>query len=177
MVDIRQEVANDRGLIKQIEMIIPGFRGYRIREDLRIADRLLREQMAKRLKDAATGLEAARRAMSRRQMLESLEEIGRLIGLTNQTESRVRHAEQGYTGVSPDYRIEETELNQMYEWDLSMLKWLDEMRNGAERLLAAAESSDMRELANQLRQFDAAIKNFGQTWDKRRERIAGLEVQ
>jgi hypothetical protein len=177
MVDIRQEVVNDRGLIKQLEMVIPGFRGYRKREDLRIADRLLREQMAKRLKDAGSGLEAARRAMSRRQMLESLEEIGRLIGLANSTESRIRHAEQGYTGVSPDFRIEENELNQMYEWDLSMLKWLDEMRNGSERLLAAAESSDMREMGNQLRQFDAAMKNFNQTWDKRRERIAGLEVQ
>jgi hypothetical protein len=177
MVDIRQEVANDRGLIKQLEMAIPGFRGYRKREDLRIADRLLREQMAKRLKDAGTGLEAARRAMSRRQMLEMLEEIGRLISVTNQTESRVRHAEQGYTGVSPDYRIEETELNQMYEWDVSLLKWLDEMRNGAERLVAAAESSDMRELGNQIRGFDMAMNNFNQTWDKRRERIANLEVQ
>ncbi len=177
MVDLRQEVANDRGLIKQIELLIPGFRGYRKREDLRIADRLLREQMAKLLKDAGSGLEAARRGMSRRQMIELLEEVGRLIGLVNTTESRVRHAEQGYTGVSPDFRIEEAELNQMYEWDLSLLKWLNEMRNGAERLVAATESSDMREINSQMRSFDQALKNFGQTWDRRRERIAGLEVQ
>lgn len=177
MVDIRQEVANDRGLIKQIEMVIPGFRGYRKREDLRIADRLLREQLAKRMKDAGNGLEAARRAMSRRQMIELLEDIGRLISMVNTTESRLRHAEQGYTGVSPDFRIEEAELNQMYEWDISMLKWLDEMRNGSERLVAAAESSDMREINHQMRGMDEAMKNFNQTWDKRRERIAGLEVQ
>jgi hypothetical protein len=97
--------------------------------------------------------------------------------MVNTTESRLRHAEQGYTGVSPDFRIEEAELNQMYEWDISMLKWLDEMRNGSERLVAAAESSDMREINHQMRGMDEAMKNFNQTWDKRRERIAGLEVQ
>jgi hypothetical protein len=177
MVDLRREVENDRGLIKQLEMAIPGFRGYRKREDLRIADRLLREQMAKRLKDAGSGLEAARRAMSRRQMLEVLEDVGRLMGITNSTEARVRHAEQGYTGVSPDYRIEESELNQMYEWDLSLLKWLDEMRMGSERLVAAAESSDLREIGSQLRGFDAALNHFNMTWDKRREQVANLEVR
>ena len=176
MVDLREEVEKDRGLIKKIELAIPGFRGYRKREDLRIADRLLREQLALKLKNAGTELEGARRAMSRRQMIDFMEDIGRLIGLTNAAEARVRHAEQGYTGVSPDYRIEEAELNRMYEWDLHLLARVNEMVDGGERILAAAEASDSREITRQMASFDGAITDFGQVFDKRREAIAGLGV-
>jgi hypothetical protein len=176
MVDLREEVAKDRGLIKKIELAIPGFRGYRKREDLRIADRLLREQLALRLKNASSALEGARRAISRRQLVEYMEDLGRLVSLTGAAEARVRHAEQGYTGVSPDYRIEEAELNQMYEWDLHLLARLDEMCNGSERLLAAAEGSDQRELSKQLKACDAALLDFNQVFDKRRESIANLGV-
>ena len=176
MADLREEVAKDRGLLKKIELVIPGFRGYRLREDLRIADRLLREQLALRLKNAGSALEGARRAMSRRQMIDFMEDIGRLLSLTNAAEARVRHAEQGYTGISPDYRIEEAELNQMYEWDLHLLASLDEMRDGGERILAAAEASDLREVTRQMASYDSAMTDFNQIFDKRREAIAGLGV-
>ena len=49
MTDLRDKVKDDRGLIKMIQLVIPGYRGYRIKEDLRIADRLLREELANRL--------------------------------------------------------------------------------------------------------------------------------
>ena len=49
MTDLRDKVESDRGIIKMIQLVIPGYRGYRIKEDLRIADRLLREELANRL--------------------------------------------------------------------------------------------------------------------------------
>ena len=51
MVDLRSKVEDDRGLLKKIELLIPGFRGYREREDLRAADSLLRQQLAGRVKE------------------------------------------------------------------------------------------------------------------------------
>jgi len=48
MADIRQRVKEDQGILKKIQMFVPGFRGYRQREDLRDADRMLRDQLAKK---------------------------------------------------------------------------------------------------------------------------------
>ena len=50
-VDLRTKVEDDRGLIKKIQLCIPGFRGYRQKEDLRLADSLLRQQIADELKN------------------------------------------------------------------------------------------------------------------------------
>ena len=40
MADIRQRVQEEQGVLKKIQMFVPGFRGYRQREDLRDADRM-----------------------------------------------------------------------------------------------------------------------------------------
>ena len=40
--DIRGTVEDNRGLLKKIQIIVPGFSGYREKEDLRAADELLR---------------------------------------------------------------------------------------------------------------------------------------
>src|SRR5256885_16816857 len=45
MPDIRDRVEQDRGLLKKIQLAIPGYAGYRRREDIRAADNLLRIQL------------------------------------------------------------------------------------------------------------------------------------
>ena len=49
MVDLREKVEADRGLLKKIQVHVPGFAGYRRKEDIRAADSLLRLQIADRL--------------------------------------------------------------------------------------------------------------------------------
>lgn len=59
-IDLRKKVKEDRGLLKELELAIPGFKGYREREDLRIADSLLRAQLADKLKTIGTQVELCR---------------------------------------------------------------------------------------------------------------------
>ena len=61
MPDIRQRVSEDQGVLKKIQMFIPGFRGYRQKEDLRDADRMLRDQLVKKLSLQRKQVEGARR--------------------------------------------------------------------------------------------------------------------
>ena len=43
--DLRTEVDKSRGLLKRIQLLVPGYSGYRKLEDLRAADELLRGQI------------------------------------------------------------------------------------------------------------------------------------
>ena len=45
-VDIRNRVDQDRGFLKRLQLLIPGFHGYRVNEDAREADSFLRLQVA-----------------------------------------------------------------------------------------------------------------------------------
>jgi len=50
--DIRQQVKEQSGSLKRLQTMIPGLRGYRKSEDVRISDELLRNQVADRLLQA-----------------------------------------------------------------------------------------------------------------------------
>ncbi|MCG7844263.1 MAG: hypothetical protein MIO90_02395 [Methanomassiliicoccales archaeon] len=126
MPDIRDRVEDDRGLLKKIQLVIPGFRGYRIREDLRDSDRMLRAELAKRLGLQRAQLEDVRRILVKENpMSKALEEMGGVINTMKRVEGEISHAEVGYSGISADLKIKERELDDLYEYDNSMIESLN----------------------------------------------------
>lgn len=176
MVDLREKVNEDRGLIKKIELAIPGFRGYRKREDLRITDSLLREQLADKLKSVLTDVEQCRDILTRNMEMDMLEDIRRLVNQAQVIEGKMRHAEQGYTGISGDYRIEETELNRLYEWDLGLIEHIDILKNSVNQFKNTINSSNKENMKNEMNTLNGKLIAFQDLFEKRREAIAGLGV-
>jgi hypothetical protein len=177
MTDLRDKVKDDRGLLKKIELAIPGFRGYRKREDLRIADRLLREELANSLGQAASSIEEARNSLAKRKELDVLEDMTKLVNRMNTSVQRIRHAEQGYTGISPDYRIQENELNRMYEWDLGLLGDITVLKGVASKLQANAKKMPVDEMSAEIEKALATLTDFDKIFDSRREAFAGLTIK
>ena len=95
MPDIRDRVEQDRGLLKKIQLVIPGYAGYRRREDIRAADNLLRIQLANQLKGVRGDLETIRDQMAMDGKIQGLQGIGNIIFTVEGLEAKVRHAEGG----------------------------------------------------------------------------------
>jgi len=146
--DIRDRVEDDRGLLKKIQLVIPGFRGYRIREDLRDSDRMLRAELAKRLGLQRSQLEDARRALvSANPMSKALEEMGGVVNTMKRVEGEILHAEVGYSGISADVKIKEHELDNLYEYDNSMiesLNFIDEALSHVPQMVRSGNDVDLR---------------------------------
>lgn len=177
MVDLRERVKEDRGLIKKIELAIPGFRGYRKREDLRIADSVLRRQLADRLKNVHRDMMLCREGLAKKMEMALLEDAGKLVNQLSATEGKMRHAEQGYTGISGDYRIEESELNRLYEWDLGLIGHIDDLRNNVGTLQEAINSGDTNTMTKGIAGLMGSIREFNDLFEQRRVAIAGLGVE
>ena len=176
MTDLREKVEDDRGLIKKIQLAIPGFRGYRQKEDLRIADRLLREQLADRLASTAKTSEKCREKLAEQQDLDSLEKVRKLVNETTAAAKRVLHSEQGYSGVSPDYRIQQGQLNKMYEWDLGLLDEIAGIDRAVQFVLDGIANGDTGSVKTNINQALDTLDNFNSIYGQRREAIAGLLI-
>ena len=176
MTDFRDRVQADRGLIKMIQLAIPGYRGYRKKEDLRIADRLLREELANRFSIVIIAFEGARKAIIKKNELQLIEDAGKLVTRAGTCKERLIHAEQGYTGISPDYRILEPQLNQMYEWDLGLLNLIEDLQKTANALREKASSGTEAEMSAELEKALLAIENYEIIFEQRRESLAGLTI-
>jgi len=177
MVDLREKVKADQGLLKKIELAIPGFRGYRKREDLRIADSLLRTQLSDKIKNVGKDMEQCREVITRKMEMDLLEDVGRLISQFSAIEGKVRHAEQGYTGISGDYRIEESELNRLYEWDLGLISYIDDLKNSVSMLQTAINSGDKGKMVKEISNVNGKLREFTELFEKRRMAIARLGVE
>mgnify|MGYP001767764756 FL=1 len=174
MPDIRDRVEDDRGLLKKIQLVVPGFRGYRIREDLRDSDRMLRAELAKRLGLQRSQLEDARRALVRENpMSKALEEMGGVVNSMKRVEGEILHAEVGYSGISADVKIKEDELNLLYEYDNSMiesLNFIDEALIKVPGLVRSGNDADLREAVETVR---TRIDGLESRFKRRKAAITG----
>ncbi len=174
MADLRDRVEEDRGLLKRIQLHVPGFAGYRRREDLRAADNMLRIQMADSLKAARRTTEAARQELVERSQLAELDTLGRLINRFQALEGKVRHADQGYSGISPAIRIEDAELNRLYEYDANLLDDAAALGTQAKELKASVGDGDA--LPDHAREMRGRLDTFEETFEKRMLTVSGTEV-
>ena len=174
MPDIRTQVEADRGILKKIQMVIPGFRGYRKREDIRAADSILRLQMADGLVKLREGLDDTRRAMTEDYQTKNIERLGGVINKVRTLEGKVRHAEQGYSGFSPAVRIEEAELNRLYEYDASMIDAIQRMDSSQGLLLSAVQARDQNGARQKLEEIGDDLVAFQRAFEDRIPVVAGI---
>lgn len=174
-VDLRDKVEEDRGLIKKIQLCIPGFRGYRQKEDIRIADSMLRQQIADELKNTVLlPLEMTREAASRALELDLMNDLAAVISQAKTAEAKIRHAEQGYTGISPAARIKKTELNALYEYDLALIDGIRGLGDLAKAASGSAGTGNFVKTASLLREIREGFGEFTVIFDKRCVDMAGI---
>lgn len=119
--DIRQQVEANQGMLKKLQLIIPGLRGYRTKEDIRVSDEMLRNQAADRLDRGKANLEQVRKQVAAASDLNNLTSIGSLISQLQALSGEVRHSAQGYAGWVAPIQIDENKLNKLYDYDYSFI--------------------------------------------------------
>ena len=174
MPDIRERVEADRGILKKIQLVIPGYAGYRRREDIRAADNILRHQLADQMKSVRSELETIRDGMAMEGRVTGLSDIGNAIFNLEGIEAKVRHAEGGYSGFSPQIRIEERELDRLYEYDWAMLQALDKAAAGMPMI---QQASDAKSFDAAMKAFRDSIQAFDAAWGVRMEASTGTQVR
>ncbi|KAF5044458.1 hypothetical protein DSECCO2_491620 [anaerobic digester metagenome] len=174
MPDIRDRVEDDRGLLKKIQLVVPGFRGYRIREDLRDSDRMLRAELAKRLGLQRSQLEDARRALVRENpMSKALEEMGGVVNSMKRVEGEILHAEVGYSGIAADIRMKDDELNRLYEYDNSMIESLNFIDDALIRVPEMVRSGNDAGLRDAVETVRTRVDGLESRFKRRKAAITG----
>ncbi len=170
MNDIQDVVKNDRSFLKKIELAIPGFRGYRKREDIRIADSMLRDYVAGILDDVERYAKDIRDTVSDAMLIDEIDDVGKIVNKVSEILSEVRHAEQGYMGLVGDYRVNDEQLNRLYEFDYALI----EDANALRALVKSISSRKPSEMIQMLPELSLRLKDFESKFRKRRDYM--LEV-
>ncbi len=175
--DIRQEVEANRGLAKKLELLIPGLRGYRSKEDIRVSDELLRNQVADRLDRVKGNLELLRKQVAASNDLTNLTGVGSLISQVQALSGEVRHAAQGYAGWVAPIRIDEGKLNKLYDYDYSFVSTVFGLDDATSPGNLKYDGASPNSIQTSLGQFSAMVADIRQKWSLRMEAIEGIALK
>ncbi|MCI4352806.1 MAG: hypothetical protein L3K14_05390 [Thermoplasmata archaeon] len=176
-VDIRQTVDTDRSLLKRIQLLVPGFRGYRQMEDIRAADSLLRIQVANLIDRVLSGLQDTRATMSRQNQYAGLTDLATILSDLQVFSGQVRHAEQGYSGIAANVKFQQSRLDQLYEYDYGFVQAADQLAAGAAPIQDAAARADVNALQRSIQALRDQVRTLQNAFTQRVRAVEGIMVQ
>ena len=172
--DIRQQVEANRGAIKKLQLLIPGLRGYRSKEDLRVSDELLRNQVADRLDKVRVNLQNLRTQVAANNDLTNIQAVGSLMAKVQTLSGEVRHAAQGYAGWVAPIRIDENKLNALYDYDFTFVSQVFQLDDSTANL--NYDASAPNSIQTSLGQFTKTVFDLSQKWSRRIDMIEGIAL-
>jgi hypothetical protein len=91
-------------------------------------------------------------------------------------EGRIRHAEQGYSGISPSYRIDEEQLYALYYYDWDMIQKIRELEDLSNKLnqeISMNSTSQLKPICSEMKQkFEGVIEIL----EERHKKMADIGV-
>jgi hypothetical protein len=175
-VDLREKVEGDRGALKRLQLLIPGFRGYRQGEDIRAADSFLRIQVADKIKNARTTIENARTALTNASQFQALYDLAPIIADLLRLEGQIRFAEQGYTGISPAVRINPQQLDRLYEYDYGFAQAADQVNQTIAPLPSIATGANPAAVTALVATARGQVNQLDQAFKARVQVIEGIRI-
>ena len=163
--------------MKKLELLIPGLRGYRTKEDIRVSDELLRNQVADRMDKVKTNLEQLRKQMAAAADFTNLTAVGSLISQVQTLSGEIRHAAQGYAGWVAPITINEDKLNKLYEYDYAFVSSVFQLDESTAPANLSYDSTAPSPIQASLGQLSKALADVRQKWSVRVETIEGIALQ
>jgi len=157
-----------RNWIEQLTSKIPGYSGYVDRETRRDIDKLHREHLADRLRGLKSPLTDVVRELTNTGRLFEVGPVDAAIKKLDQLENRVRFASYGYGGFFDVVKIEQTQLDSIYSFDLALVEHVDKIEAKLSELKTQATTDGLKAACAQV---TAEIDQAGRVFDDRYKAI------
>ncbi len=171
MVDVLGKVKDSRNIIEKLGSIIPGWKGYQERQERRKADQLLRQTLAEKLADQRKRLDVAIQELIANSRYDLVDNVGSAVTQLQTFIDRVRFASYGYSGLFDAVKINQTELEQMYNFDMALFQYVDRLEAANDRLRETIPSG--QSLIETVRIIQDICREANSTFDEREHIILG----
>jgi hypothetical protein len=149
---------------------IPGYSGYKEKEQRREADKLLRDHIAARMRSAKIQLDALQTDLIAVGKYELLTDTGSAATQIQTFIDRVRTAPYGYGGLFDAVKVQEDDLDRVYEFDAALVSYADRIEAAIARAREGMEGEDARSLVRIIRELG---REANATFDQRADVLRG----
>ena len=170
--DLTEKIQSSQGKLEGLMSKVPGFAGYKQKEQRREADKLLRLYVARQYEEQLTRLSNTQYALSSQGGLDALKSVAALERGTTKLQlliDRVKTASYGYAGLFDPIKVDEEVLDRLYEFDQAMLEGVDKLAASLDELDKAAQGEET--ISAQVNQVIAELETLNNTFSRRQDVI------
>ena len=171
--DIFEKVKEDRNLLEKLGSVIPGWKGYQERQERRSADQLMRQTLAEKMTAQRKRLDVAQQELINSGKIDLVDDVGRAVTQLQTFIDRVRLASYGYSGLFDAVKINQDELEQMYNFDMALFQYVERLSSANDRLREAIPSG--QGLVDIIRIVQDICREANSTFDEREHVILGSQ--
>ncbi|HZY93925.1 MAG TPA: hypothetical protein VFE98_03575 [Candidatus Bathyarchaeia archaeon] len=162
-------------LQEKIELLIPGFRGYKEKEMRRESDKLVRNQIYQKLSDAEADAKDTYRALVNNGANDTWDDTDHLLSRLDRVVERVNHSEYGYAGFFDITKVKEVDLDRMMNYDMQLLQMSDTVVNAINALKSSVDSNQFQDAKAKVQNALKAVDAFENAYNGRKQVIMGAQ--
>ncbi len=170
----KTEKDSKRTFIEKIVRYIPLYHGYKTKEIRRETDKILRENIYMKLKNALDRLKDVKDRIVEANLQELWPIFERLITRFETISQRVLYSDYGYSGFFSVIKINEPELERMYDFDSSLLDDAVIIGDVVKELYDESYDLNISKIKNMIRRVEDTISQFEEKFSKRDEYMNGF---
>ena len=153
--------------------LIPGYKGYKRKEERRDNDQLLRMTLVKRLERARTKGREVTGGLKGPAALKAVDDLDRVDKRLEKVIDEIRFAARGYRGLFDMHKVREDELDDLYRFDVELVESVQDVERAINELASAADSG--QDMAPHIKAVVELLMAFSDKMDSRSELMIDLE--
>lgn len=157
-----EQVKAGESFLEKIKRYIPGYDGYVNRDNSRELDTQLRAKLANKLEENKTKLKNIILHLSEEGKLMETSGLDKLEKKNENAIAQFKSAARGYSGLFDVTKINDSKLNQLYEFDYNMFSYVENLNNSFSDLESKVKAKeDIKSFIPQLSEtLDDLLKKF-----------------
>ena len=157
-------------------LIIPGYRGYKLREQRREADRIVRDYIYTALEHSRDDLMSCFQSLADAKVNELIEPMNRLIARLDTVAEKINRASYGYSGFFDAIKVEEPELENMLAYDTQLMDLVRKINDATTSFKTDLKQGKLENARTNQQGLDASIDTLETAFEQRRTVIEGVKV-
>ena len=165
--DLTEKIQASQSKLEQLMSQIPGFAGYKQKEQRREADKLLRLHVARQYDGQLGRLSEIQYRLTSQGHLDVVVTLERAATKLQLLIDRIKTASYGYAGLFDAIKVDEEALDRLYDFDQAMLEGVDSVATLLDKLDEAVqkEAPTAAEAGDLIAELEGLNNTFGRRQD------------
>ena len=168
-------VKSQTNLQEKIELLVPGFHGYKEKEMRRESDKLIRNQIYQKLYDAESQAKDTYRSLVNQGANDSWDDTDHLLARLDRVMERINHSEYGYAGFFDSTKVREPDLDRMMNYDVQLLQMADAVTSSVQALKDSVDSGQAQAAKGKVGDAMKAVDALENAYNGRKQVIVGVQ--